>query len=82
MRFRGKGSSSTDRFQPIKRHVQGGKELVFVLEEVQAKSAKSAGSTKSLVMNVKAWWENGERKGAWSACKAARYAGGENENGE
>ncbi|WP_375611647.1 hypothetical protein [Bartonella sp. AA9NXGY] len=33
-------------------------------------------------MNVKAWWENGERKGAWSACKAARYAGGENENGE
>ncbi|WP_375613607.1 MULTISPECIES: hypothetical protein [unclassified Bartonella] len=30
MRFRGKGSSSTDRFQPIKRHVQVGKEPVFM----------------------------------------------------
>ncbi len=30
MRLRGKRSSSTDRFQLIKRHVQGGKEPVFM----------------------------------------------------
>ncbi len=30
MRLRGKRSSSTDRFQLIKRHAQGGKEPVFM----------------------------------------------------
>ncbi|WP_375673911.1 hypothetical protein [Bartonella sp. AA18HLJMS] len=48
MRFRGKGSSSTDRFQPIKRHVQGGKELVFVLEEGASKERKECRERKEL----------------------------------
>ncbi|WP_375622788.1 MULTISPECIES: hypothetical protein [unclassified Bartonella] len=30
------------------------------------------------VMNVKAWWENGGKRGDWSTCKA--YAGGQNKN--
>ncbi len=48
MRFRGKGSSSADRFQPIKRHVQGGKELVFVLEEGASKERKECREHKEL----------------------------------
>ncbi len=73
--------SVEERQSSIKRKEQREKRAGFYVGGgCQTRGRREVGSVANLRdMNVKACWEMGGRKGAWSACKV--YAGEENENG-